>query len=357
MPRGRPRSGRRVLGPYPDAERGGFAVVAIEPRPAGRAQRRVVRFATRDEADAAADYLRRSNPDEQQHTIASLIDAWELERRARGYVLRACASQASKVRQLLAELIDRPIGSLTAAQIAQAVRRRQTTCATATVASELRTTKTFARWCVIEHGRGRPQLLVDLERVRVQGPRGAGKLQLTRDEAERFTRAGLAEASEGSIAAVALLLLGVRAGELLTRDVRDVDEGGAVLWIQRGKTGRRRIGVAQVLRPHLWARAEGRAGDAALWPSHDPDVRCRSLTWLQRAVARLCERSGVTVVCPHGLRGTHVTLALAAGQSSEAVASAVGHSPEVARRHYADPGAVDQGARDRVLRAITGGRR
>jgi hypothetical protein len=51
----------------------------------------------------------------------------------------------------------------------------------------------------------------------------------------------------------AYLLLGSRASELVKRDVRDLDDGGALLWIDRSKTvrGRRRLAIPDELRGML----------------------------------------------------------------------------------------------------------
>ena len=63
----------------------------------------------------------------------------------------------------------------------------------------------------------------------------------------------LAPRDDGAILALAYLLLGARAGEVVLRQVRDVDDGGRPLWIPDSKTeaGRRHLEVPDVLVPHL----------------------------------------------------------------------------------------------------------
>jgi integrase len=60
-----------------------------------------------------------------------------------------------------------------------------------------------------------------------------------------------------------------------------------------------------------------------------------------RHVRRICEAAGVPTVSPHGLRGTHASLAMTAGATGDLVASALGHeSFTTTERHYARPEAV-----------------
>jgi len=76
------------------------------------------------------------------------------------------------------------------------------------------------------------------------------------------------------------------------------------------------------------------------------------------AVKRVCVAAKVPVVCPHGLRGTHASVATAAGMSPDVVAGALGHEDSrTTLRHYADGQAVSDGAQGRALKVITGGRR
>lgn len=59
--------------------------------------------------------------------------------------------------------------------------------------------------------------------------------------------------------------------------------------------------------------------------------------------------------CPHSLRGLHSTLALEAGVTANAVASALGHgSFAITARHYAAPGAVDSANSRKVVTSLLG---
>jgi integrase len=62
---------------------------------------------------------------------------------------------------------------------------------------------------------------------------------------------------------------------------------------------------------------------------------------LRFAVRRICRFAGTPLVGPHGLRGTHATLAVEAGVTGDAVAASVGHgSLAVTAGHYAKAEAI-----------------
>jgi integrase len=190
------------------------------------------------------------------------------------------------------------------------------------------------------------------------GRRSRGKAQLTATEARAYVDAALMLADEGhdgAVAALMPLLLGVRASEVLLRTVREVD--GETLWISSAKTARgvRRLGIPKVLATLLHGICAGRDPAALVFEAATgrPHHRC----WLETWVRRVCSAAGVPAVCPHGLRGTHTSLADEQGVAPEAVARSLGHeSRRTTDRHYSAPGAADTGRAQRVLRVLEGGR-
>jgi integrase len=116
------------------------------------------------------------------------------------------------------------------------------------------------------------------------------------------------------------LVMGLRAGEVVSRVVRDLDDGGQLFWIPDSKTeaGKRTLQVPEVLRPYLLALAEGKKSDELLFGYHDRN-------WPRKWVARICKAAGVPRVTAHGMRGLHGTLAVETGRSAHAVAAALGH--------------------------------
>jgi len=64
----------------------------------------------------------------------------------------------------------------------------------------------------------------------------------------------------------------------------------------------------------------------------------------------------VPLVCAHALRGTHSSLAEAAGATSHLVAEALGHtSSKVTHAHYTSAEAVAGAKQQRVLQVLDGG--
>ncbi len=152
--------------------------------------------------------------------------------------------------------------------------------------------------------------------------------------------------------------MGLRAGEVLDRVVRDLDDGARYLWIDAGKTAnaRRRLEVPEVIQPYLSQLASDRCPDDRLFRTRRRAGRYTHQS-MWEMVHRLCERAGVPSVCTHSLRGLWATLAVESGAASHAVAANLGHhSFAVTERHYAQRAAVANAATARVLGMIEGDR-
>jgi integrase len=194
--------------------------------------------------------------------------------------------------------------------------------------------KTFFRWAV-DRGflRGNPA-----EKIRGEGRRRYGKPKLTVDESRKYLaiclkRSQSPDAKERTIGVVAAmpLIFGMRASEITGLQVRDLDADGNILRVRgtKSKAGVRSLAIPPWFRPHLLQLAEGKEATTLL-VGHER-------TWLHRNVVAICKIAGVPVVPPHGLRGTHADLALAAAATPLAVSKALGHeSLTTTYRHYAN---------------------
>lgn len=180
----------------------------------------------------------------------------------------------------------------------------------------------------------------------IPGRANRGKPQLRIDEARQLCRTAVAEYEGGKLLAVApivMLAMGLRSAEILGRRVRDVDDGGRVLWIPAGKTvnARRTLDVPPELQPLLVDLTHGREPDA-----YALGLNSRGKPWrhadLWEYLHGLCDRAGVPRVCPHSLRGLWASLAVRSGAACAAVAAALGHASfAITAAHYARPEAVD----------------
>jgi len=216
-------------------------------------------------------------------------------------------------------------------------------------------TKTFFRWCVKQKWlKSNP-----LEAVEGKGRRRHGKPQLRIDEARKWLamavwlayNAEKEREREGALKAIMTLAMGLREHEVLQREVRDVDDGGTLLWIPDSKTpaGKRTQEVPAFLVSLLVEQAKGRPGTEPLFRH-----RCKGVG--RRWVERICHRAGVMKVNAQSMRGLHATLAVARGVTSHAVAAALGHeSFATTARSYAKVEAVTAAAQSRAISVLTGG--
>lgn len=213
-------------------------------------------------------------------------------------------------------------------------------------------TKTFYNWAVKKKlAPSNP-----FKEVEGIGRRLHGKPQLRIDESRRWLKVAIDEADQGNLGAVAAmmtLVLGMRAGEVVNRVVRDVDDGGKLLWIPCSKTpaGKRTLEVPLLLQPYLVRLVTDRKPGERLFGQHWRD-------WPRKEVMRICTKAKVMQVCAHAMRGLHSTLAVRAGITGHVVAAALGHeSFATTVQSYASPGAFAAAQQDRVLTVLEGGRR
>lgn len=187
--------------------------------------------------------------------------------------------------------------------------------------------KSFGRFCV-----KRAWLRADpFAGVDGVGRRKKGKPQMRIDEARVLTDYLLARcapvAKPEPVAVYAVLLLGTRATELVVRDVRDLDDDGALLWIPDSKSdaGKRILELPDgPLRPLLRELAGRRKPDEPLFRTRDGGRPTR--WWLAYWCDRLCTLAKVPSITPQGFRGTHGSFARRGGASAQIVQDQLGHA-------------------------------
>lgn len=336
----------RVHGPYCDrSDRHGarpWSVILV----GANGRRRVVRFAT----EAAAERFRlEAAAESTDRTLADAVAAYLDDCEARG--LRATTIDTARARLTgLLRLSGRdggPLVRLTPSRAAKllgdlsgAVVTRRLTLALA---------RTWARWCVRQGWIHRDPF----DGLEVVGRASAGKAQLRIDEARRFAAVCYREAAAGdahALAVLCLLIFGRRASEIADRQVRDLDDGGRVLWIPTAKTkaGRVQLEVPDEIGALMRPLATGRKATDRLFDGINRHK-------LHHHCERLCRLAGVTVVGPHSLRGLHATLARPLVSTPALVSAALGHtSTAVTERHYLEPGAVARDDQRRAWAALLG---
>lgn len=325
----------RVHGPYKHSVNC-WRVIAV----GADGRRRVVSATSYERAKEIAETLRKRAG---SSTVAEAVTDYLSQRHVRP------TTAATERHRLVAFLrlteFDRSLRSLSPGHAAELFEQRSQEVKPDTLAGELATVSRWAKWCVAE-GRLSQNPFVGLV---VTGERAAGKPQLRVSEARRFLSQCWQEGHVGTAAAMALLM-GMRASEITNLTVRDVDDGGRLVWITRAKTKRgvRRVKVPGVLQSRLVALTQHREPQERLFGDVDRH-------WLYYHVPRICDLAGVPTVSPHGLRGTWATLA-SEEIDTELVARNLGHDPKVTRSNYAEPGAEQsrQSARVADLLAFRG---
>lgn len=337
------QQGERVLGPYRDGHSWKVIHVGADGTRTSRS------CSTEEEASDTAEALRSLIRDTAAKTVGQAVEAYEVHLRTeRQNKSRSVDETVRRLRRFFGD---------TAAMLKtfteERCRARYTelagTLAVDSHRNMLMEVRTFLRWCV-----GQRWLVASpAEGIKGVGKRRRGKPQLRMDEARRWTDKAeeLAAAGEpGAVAAIATLYLDVRASELVAAAVRDLDDGGRVLWISDSKTeaGRRILEVPDFLQPYLREVAGARAGTEPLFG--------HNRTWVWRWVTRICQLADVPRVGAHSMRGLHASLAFERGATGHQVALAMGHSsPAVTERHYAKREAVARGKRTAVLQVLKGG--
>ena len=217
--------------------------------------------------------------------------------------------------------------------------------------------KSFLRW-VVKEG----YLATNpAENVKGTGRRKKGKMQLRPGEAKTLLERTLemsSSGSDGALATAMALLMGLRAQEITRRVVRDVDVLTWTLYIDDAKTaaGTRSVEIPELLWKHFEKRIEDKQPADPLFPSRSADG-FHHPEWVNDNVKKLCKALGLPLVCAHGLRGSHSTIAREAGATGHLVAKQLGHADErTTEAHYTTPGLGKRQNLKKALRVLQGGR-
>ena len=310
---------RRVHGPYRHHDRWRIKIVE---RWTGKVTHQS--FSTEDEARAAVRSLRRRLAWESGVSVADALDAYEKHLAMKGNMPRTVLDDDVPAAAFLRERWQaggRRVDADGRAELYDAFGR-----ARRSEGRRCRSTRRGTRWPRRRRfwrGRvtkrwARANALAEVKGV---GKRRRGKPQLTVDEARRWLAVGMEMAAkeDGAVAALMALLMGMRASEIADRIVRNLDDEGRLLWITDAKTqaGIRRLRVPESLQPLLRRIAAGKQPTDRLF-----GAKANRQTVL-RHVRRICKAAGVPTVSPHGLRGTHASLAMTAGATGDLVAAAL----------------------------------
>lgn len=340
----------RIYGPYKHYDQWRIHVVTTS---GGRRQTTYRSYPTRDLADAAISGARQQA---QGTTVKQAVDALLDKMRSEGLAESTITTAEFRLWHFfqLPQNANRPLrwlmnrgADLYAA--AQVDRKADTHQAELALAKQLGDLAAKRRWL-----RANPFAHVEpVGRKR----HGADKDRLRVDEARKLFDHCMARLDDQCcVITLAYLLLGSRASELVRRSVRDLDDGGRLLWIDRTKTraGTRKLAIPEELRFALKTLARGKGGDAPLFTREDGKRATRY--WAYHHVKRICGEAKVPPLSPQALRRTQTDMATEAGESAIAVARHLGHgSTSVASRSYRDRDVAAAAKADRAFRVLRGG--
>lgn len=341
---------KRIQGPFVHGGRIRIVIVYSDGRKDSRRG-----FESLAEAQAVKKELERQIVLRRSATLQDAMEEYRGVLQVKGNKAGSIATSMTRLRDFFVDL-TRPVAGLTPRYCSERYQdltkrpslRTGKPVQPDTHRNTLAEARTFLGWCVEKQWLKQNPL----QAVKGIGRRQHGKVQLRIDEGKRLTSKCLEQAAlgnDGAVAVLVALIMGYRASEIVSRQVRDLDDDGRVLWIERGKTAaaKRRPEVPDVLRPHLQRLAHGKAPGDKLFGHHVRD-------WVRECAAKLCDQAGVPRVTAHGLRGMCSTLAIDSGQAGHAVAAMLGHaSPSFTEKTYVAPGTRESRGQRELLARVT----
>lgn len=358
------RRGERILGPYPD--RDGFRVIHYDA--AGKRGSSV--FETEAKAERYIELLRASL-NQEEHTTQTALEAYKVFLKEKGNKEESIDVTAWAIALFFPTPL--PLQLLSAKRcdaLYLDLRTRPTERTKKPVSADthrnvLAQTKSFLAWCV-ECGWLRANPCAGVKGIGKRRPRGKslgkdGNTLRVKEARLWFQKAcALAEAGDdGATAALVALLLGLRASEIVTRRVSDLDEqeaAGDLLWIPCAKTpaGRRTLEVPEVLRPLLVRAVKDKKPEAYIFEAEEEKPHWRD--WIIKNVRRICRLAKVPKMTAHAMRGLLATLTAERGLAGHLIAATLGHEDErTTMTAYAAPGSAAAGVNRRGLKVLEGG--
>lgn len=365
----RQRRGERLLGPY--EQHNGWRVIEID----ASGNRKSTLF---DDEGKAQRYIEILTAElaREDHTTATALEAYREHLKAKGNKPDSIRQTGWAIEQFFPEPIALSmLSAKRCAKLYDDMRARPTrTGKPLSVDSHrgmLAQVRTFLAWC-IERGWMRDNPAAGVKGIGKRRPRGktlgkAGHELRVKEARAWYVKAlDLADGGDdGATAALVALLLGMRASEIVSRRVSDLDQDeapGDLLWIPCSKTpaGRRTLEVPEALRPLLLACVEGKARERYIFECERPHEfgsgKPHLRDWVIDQVHRICDAAGVPRVTAHAMRGLLATLTAERGLAGHLIAATLGHEDERTTMHaYAAPGAAAAGVRRRGWTVLSGG--
>jgi integrase len=366
------KRGERILGPY--QHHSGWQIIEVAADG--------TRESTLLLPEAKAQRWKKAliaNLAKEEHTTESALDAYKRHLAEKGnaaaIVQRHCVGDravlpgAARAEHVVDEALRcslrGPANASAQVQATSRVHCVQRPVAVDTHRNALAQTRSFLAWYV-ERGWLRENPLAGVKDIGKRRLRGKSLGKEGNTLRVKEARAWYAKAIElaasgdqGAIAALVAMLLGMRASEIVSRVVSDLDEDAApgdLLWIPCSKTpaGRRTLEVPEVLRPFLVACCEGKATTGYFFEAESGAPHWRD--WIIGNEHRICGAAKVPRVTAHAMRGLLATITAERGLAGHLIAATLGHEDERTTMHaYAAPGGAAAGVARTGLVLLQGG--
>jgi len=368
------RKGERVTGPY-EQSNGTFRVVRFDEEGRGartfETEREAVRYMELFQADLARDehttetalklYRVKMADDDGSKPSSIETTAWAINsffptpEPLHTLTAKRCAKLYDELRARPSERTKKPPSADTHRNILVQAR-------------------SFLGWCAKKGWLRGENPLEDVDGVGKRRPRGLSLGKSGNELLVKQTRAWFqiavfkaSRGDNGATAALMALLLGMRASEIVSRQVAHLDTDSAegdLLWIPCAKTpaGRRTLEVPEPLRELLVRCAANKAPERFLFEAsreHERELRKpHARGWVKAQIHRICDAAAVPRVTAHAMRGQLATLSAKRGVVGHVIAAMLGHEDERTTMHaYAEPGAAAVGTNRRGLVLLEGGKR
>jgi integrase len=317
-------------------------------------------FRTQAEADEERDRIR-AEITMRSRSVRSAFDAFKKDMAARSVGGTTIERVERDGVRLLAAVLEDPLAALTSRRAESLYVAIATSgeFAAGTHQMSLKVSKAFGAWCAHPRRRWlRENPFAAVEKLGKVADHRSESLRVNearafREKAIEFARAG----DDGALAALLALITSLRPSEIVQLAARDVDDGGAILWIAGAKVKtantRRPIEIAdRALRTLLVNVAAGKQPTERLFPY--------ASNFPTRSAQRVAESIDIGEINARMLRRTFASLAARRGWSLDAVAFGMGHGVDpnasTAKRHYIAPGARETGAAGRVRDVLDRGK-
>ncbi len=354
------KAAERVLGPY--RNRGGWFICLVAPS----GERTSKHFTTKKKAEEVKQSIETQIITEE-HTTETAQEAYDDHLRREGNKKTSRDRTMWAINVLFPAPV--PLWSLTERKCEQSYEKARTRPSQKTgeplsVDSHrgaLAETKTFLDWCVERKWiRKNP-----LTHVKGKGRRSKRKPQLRIRNIRTWYDKAMELATKGDLGAIAALmtlLLGMRAGEIVSRRVEHVDEDelpADILWIpdEDAKTHGIALEVPSDLRPFIVALTKGKESSAPLFPTKRSKSGVHDRGWPLDQVKRICVLAKVPPVTAHSMRGALATLTLDRGVATHIVSQTFRHrDTKTTTGSYAEAGTVKKAERRKGWKLLEGGK-